>query len=70
MKISKVHLIWIPSHVNILGNEKVDALAKQSLSLPIINSTNYLELQEVFSIIKLHVVNEWQKIYDRVNIIS
>ena len=64
IKISKVHLIWIPSHVNILGNEKVDALAKQSLSLPIINSTSYLELQEVFSIIKSHVVNEWQKKYD------
>src|SRR5688572_23543833 len=64
IKISKVHLIWIPSHVNILGNEKVDALAKQSFSLPIINSTSYLELQEVFSIIKSNVVNEWQKKYD------
>ena len=29
IKISKVHLIWIHNHVNILGNEKADALAKQ-----------------------------------------
>jgi hypothetical protein len=59
-----VHLIWIPSHVNILGNEKADALAKQSLRMPIINSTNYLELQEVFSIIKLYVIDKWQSYYD------
>ena len=33
-QISKVHLIWIPSHVNILGNERADALAKLSLNMP------------------------------------
>ena len=64
IKISKVLLIWIPSHVNILGNERADSLAKQSLSMSTVNSTNYLELQEVFSIIKSHVINEWQCYYD------
>src|SRR6218665_2328125 len=33
----KVHFIWIPSHVNILGNERADALAKISLNIPSIN---------------------------------
>src|SRR6218665_1936893 len=34
IRISKVHLIWIPSHVNILGNERADSLAKMSLNIP------------------------------------
>ena len=62
--MSEVHLIWIPSHVGILGNERADLLAGQSLELPIINSTDYLELQEVFSIIKSHIISKWQKEYD------
>src|SRR6218665_2666565 len=64
IRISKVHLIWIPSHVNILGNERAGALAKLSLNMPDINSTNYLELPEVFSLIKSHVISEWQRNYD------
>ena len=64
IRISKVHLIWIPSHVNILGNERADALAKLSLNMSDINSTNYLELPEVFSLIKSHVISEWQRNYD------
>ena len=64
IRISKVHLIWIPSHVNILSNELSDALAKLSLNMPNINSTNYLELSEAFSIIESHVINECQRNYD------
>src|SRR6218665_2357056 len=45
-------------------NERADALAKQSLNMPDINSTNYLELPEVFSLIKSHVISEWQRNYD------
>src|SRR6218665_269252 len=64
IRISKVHLIWIPSHANILGNERADALAKLSFNMTDINSTNYLELPEVFSLIKSHVISEWQRNYD------
>jgi ribonuclease HI len=31
LKTKSVKLYWIPSHVGIRGNEKVDALVKQSL---------------------------------------
>src|SRR6218665_1659298 len=49
IRISTMHLIWITSHVNILGNESADALTKLSLNLPDNNSTIYLELPEVSS---------------------
>ena len=32
--------------------------------MPDINSTNYLELPEVFSVVKSHIINEWQKMHD------
>jgi ribonuclease HI len=32
LKTKSVKLYWIPSHAGIRGNEKVDALAKQSLN--------------------------------------
>lgn len=29
IKISEVHLVWIPSHVDLLDDERADSLAKQ-----------------------------------------
>lgn len=52
------------SHVNIMGDTGTDCLAKQSFNMFIINSTNYLELQEVFAIIKSHIINQQQRNYD------
>ena len=35
IKISKVQLIWIPSHGSTLGGEGSDALAKTLLNMPL-----------------------------------
>ena len=41
-----------------------DSLAKQSLELREINSTNYLELNEIYSLIKGYIISKWQYEYD------
>ena len=35
--LNKIKVEWVPSHMGITGNEKADALAKQSLQLPNVN---------------------------------
>ena len=61
---STIKIAWIPSHVGLAGNEMADSLAKQSLELTEINSTNYLELSEIHSLIKEYVIKKWQSEYD------
>ena len=33
-----LRFLWIPSHINIAGNENADFLAKESLTEPVINN--------------------------------
>ena len=64
---NQIRFIWIPSHIDLAGNDSADTLAKEGLNIDHINSTNYLELQEIFILIKLHIVNKWQLEYSNDN---
>jgi ribonuclease HI len=60
----KVKFVWIPSHVDLSGNDRADTLAKEALSLDHVNSTNYIEMQEIYTLIKPNIIEKWQKEYD------
>jgi len=64
LESNQIKMIWIPSHVDIKGNERADKLAKEALSLENINSTNYLEIQELNTLIKDYIINKWQIDYN------
>jgi ribonuclease HI len=64
---NKIKFIWIPSHVDLIGNDRADTLAKEALSIDHINSTNYLEFEEIVTLIKLYIVNKWQLEYSNDN---
>jgi len=54
----------IPSHID---NDRADTLAKEALTIDHINSNNYLQLQEIFTLINLYIVNKWQIEYSNDN---
>ena len=61
---NQIRFIWIPSHIDLRGNDRADTLAKEALSIDYINSTNYLEFEEMFTLVKHYVVNKWQMEYN------
>ena len=59
-----ITLVWIPSHVGILGNEKADKLAKQATLNSSIDINNKISYQETLPTIKNYINSKWQDSYN------
>ena len=55
---NQITLLWITAHVDIKGKENADKLAKEALNLESINSTNYLENEEVIALSKAFIISK------------
>ena len=57
---AEILFVWIPSHLGIKGNEKVDVLAKAATNKYEIYEDIKLEVLEYNEIIKRHILSKWQ----------
>ena len=56
----QITISWIPSHVGIRGNERVDVLAKDGLLLQHVNFPIAPDISDLNIMIKELVMHEWQ----------
>ena len=57
---AEILFVWIPSHLGIKGNEKVDLLAKTATNEGEIYEDIKLEVLEYNETIKKHILSKWQ----------
>ena len=55
-----VTFVWLPSHINVEGNDIADSLAKENRSKQIPDIVVPLELKEVYSQVDTYMMNKWQ----------
>ena len=59
----EIQLCWVPSHIDIPGNERADKLARQGLELEIITEYPYSK-SEIKSMTKSSINKKWQAEWD------
>ncbi len=64
-KGDEVILMWVPAHMGIIGNEKVDKIAKKALQKESIKAVISLSKSEGKSIVWEKIIKEWQQRWDQ-----
>ncbi|XP_072403065.1 uncharacterized protein [Diabrotica undecimpunctata] len=62
-----IHFHWIPSHIGISGNEKVDALAVKTTSNERIDIIKQIPVTDIYRNIKQYCTEVWQRCWDSNN---
>lgn len=57
---SKIHLIWVPSHIGLRGNEIADKLAQEATTRDHIDLEIGLEISELKCMVQKHITALWQ----------